>query len=177
MSEQQNPKLYWSMLEHNDWTFLLAATSNGLCYTGSLHAPFEEFAQWAAKRFPQSVLVEDDEKLAPYRSEFIEFIEGQQTVLTMPLDFRGTAFQQSVWKALQSIAYGETVSYSDIAEQIGRPKAVRAVGAAIGANPVLCAVPCHRVLGKDGSLTGFRGGLEMKKQLLALEQQTTARQQ
>ena len=107
--------------------------------------------------------------MEPYARELIDYMEGKRKEFTMPLDLHGTPFQQSVWKALQEIPFGQTVSYSDIAERIQNPKSVRAVGAAIGANPLLITVPCHRVIGKNGNLTGFRGGLEMKKQLLALE--------
>jgi len=96
-------------------------------------------------------------------------LDGQRKNFTAAITLHGTAFQQSVWQALLEIPHGETVSYSDIAERIGNPKAVRAVGTAIGANPMLIIVPCHRVIGKNGSLTGFRGGLEMKIQLLDLE--------
>jgi AraC family transcriptional regulator of adaptative response/methylated-DNA-[protein]-cysteine methyltransferase len=88
---------------------------------------------------------------------------------TFPLDVRATAFQQRVWKALQVIPRGETRSYSELALQLGVPKASRAVGAAIGANPVAVVVPCHRVVGKDGSLTGYRWGVERKRRLLEAE--------
>ena len=114
-------------------------------------------------------LVEDRNFLEPYAQELIDYMEGKRREFTMPVDLHGTPFQQSVWRALQEIPYGQTVSYSDIAERIQNPKSVRAVGAAIGANPLLITVPCHRVIGKNGNLTGFRGGLEMKRQLLALE--------
>src|SRR5690606_30640320 len=93
-----------------------------------------------------------------------------RTSFTMPMDPRGTPFQLKVWEALGRIPYGETRSYTDISEQIGKPSAVRAVGTAIGANPLLIAVPCHRVVAKDGSLTGYRGGLEMKAKLLQFEE-------
>nr|WP_273702385.1 methylated-DNA--[protein]-cysteine S-methyltransferase [Tepidanaerobacter syntrophicus] len=85
------------------------------------------------------------------------------------MDLKGTDFQISVWEALLNIPYGTTKTYSQVAAEIGRPKATRAVGGAIGANPVSIVVPCHRVIGKDGSLTGFGGGLEIKKKLLKLE--------
>ena len=98
-----------------------------------------------------------------------EYLDGKRKSFGIPLDLKGTSFQESVWKELQNIPYGGVVSYSDIANKIGRPKAVRAVGAANGANPVMIVVPCHRVVAKSGQLTGFRGGLEMKKALLALE--------
>ena len=100
----------------------------------------------------------------------MEYLEGKRKDFTLSFDYNGTAFQQAVWKALCEIPYGQTKSYSDVANHINKPAAVRAVGAAIGKNPILITVFCHRVIGKDGSLTGFRGGLEMKKQLLELEQ-------
>ncbi len=85
------------------------------------------------------------------------------------MELHGTPFQLQVWDALRTIPYGSAVSYSDIAAQIGKPKAVRAVGQAVGRNPCLIAIPCHRVLGKNGRLTGFSAGMDVKKQLLSLE--------
>ncbi|MFC5603688.1 methylated-DNA--[protein]-cysteine S-methyltransferase [Sporosarcina koreensis] len=169
--EMKNEKIiYWMLLNHGHWNIYMAATAEGLCYAGPHNAPFEELAAWAKKRLPAYTLVEDRSVLEPYAKELIDYMEGKRKEFTMPLDLHGTPFQQSVWKALQEIPYGQTVSYSDIAEKIQNPKSVRAVGAAIGANPLLITVPCHRVIAKNGNLTGFRGGLEMKKQLLALEQ-------
>ena len=107
--------------------------------------------------------------MKPYATELIDYLEGRRKEFTLPMDLHGTAFQQSVWKVLQEIPYGQTVSYTDIAELIQKPSAVRAVGTAIGANPVLITVPCHRVIAKSGKLTGYRGGLEMKELLLGLE--------
>lgn len=161
--------IYWMLLNHGQWNIYMAATAEGLCYAGPHNAPFEELAAWAKKRLPSYTLVEDRSVLEPYAKELIDYMEGKRKKFTMPLDLHGTPFQQSVWMALQEIPYGQTVSYSDIAERIQNPKSVRAVGAAIGANPLLITVPCHRVIGKNGNLTGFRGGLEMKKQLLAME--------
>ena len=98
-----------------------------------------------------------------------EYFKGQRNVFDLPLQMKGTQFQQEVWKALQEIPYGETRTYSDIAVAIGRPKATRAVGMANHCNPLAIIVPCHRVIGKNGSLTGYAGGLEKKQALLALE--------
>ncbi len=98
-----------------------------------------------------------------------EYFSGTRRAFDLPLAPRGTAFQLSVWNALQDIAYGQTRSYADIARIIGRPSAVRAVGAANGANPIPIVIPCHRVIGSSGSLTGFGGGLEMKRRLLDFE--------
>ncbi len=97
------------------------------------------------------------------------YFAGEKPALTFPLDLQGTAFQRSVWQALLTIPYGETRAYSEIAAQIGRPKAVRAVGQAVGANPVSIIVPCHRVVGRNGDLTGYGGGLSIKRALLDLE--------
>ena len=98
-----------------------------------------------------------------------EYFQGQRQVFDLPLDLAGTAFQQQVWQALQTIPYGETRSYKEIAEQIGNIKAVRAVGAANGKNPISIIVPCHRVIGASGQLVGFAGGLGYKQTLLSME--------
>ena len=99
-----------------------------------------------------------------------EYFEGQRKVFDLPLDFDGTEFQEKVWQDLLSIPFGKTRSYKDIAEQIGNVKAVRAVGAANGKNPISIIAPCHRVVGANGKLVGFAGGLENKNVLLKLEQ-------
>lgn len=98
-----------------------------------------------------------------------EYFSGKRTRFSLPLDLQGTPFQLKVWQALQNIPYGKTVSYTDIAKQIGNPKAVRAVGGANGKNPVCIIVPCHRVIAADGSIGGYSGELAMKRKLLALE--------
>ena len=98
-----------------------------------------------------------------------EYFGGTRKVFDLPLQPRGTAFQQSVWRALCDIPYGQTRSYAHLAEQIGRPKACRAVGMANHKNPIPILIPCHRVVGADGSLTGYAGGTDMKKALLDLE--------
>ena len=99
-----------------------------------------------------------------------EYLAGKRKKFTLPLVMRGTEFQMNVWNALQTIPYGETCSYKDIAEQICRPKAVRAVGMANHNNPISIIVPCHRVIGCNGKLVGYGGGLPLKRYLLDLEQ-------
>ncbi|WNS75749.1 methylated-DNA--[protein]-cysteine S-methyltransferase [Bacillus sp. DTU_2020_1000418_1_SI_GHA_SEK_038] len=169
MESNNKQTIYWSLLKNREWNFYLASTSKGLCYVGSQNVSFKELSEWAKKRFPGSPLVEDDKMLEPYAVEITQYLEGERKTFTVPFDYSGTAFQLAVWNALCEIPYGQTKSYSDIANYINKPAAVRAVGTAIGANPVLITVPCHRVVGKNGSLTGYRGGLEMKTQLLDLE--------
>ena len=110
-----------------------------------------------------------EEKTRPCVKQLEEYFAGERRRFDLPLDLRGTDFQQRCWQALLKIPYGETRSYADIARAIGQPSAVRAVGLANGQNPVAIVVPCHRVIGSDGSLTGYGGGLEIKRKLLELE--------
>ena len=105
-------------------------------------------------------------------SQLREYFDGKRTAFDLPLALCGTDFQNAVWKALQTIPYGQTRSYKDIALLVGSPKAYRAVGMANNRNPIAIIVPCHRVVGSDGSLTGYAGGLAVKERLLALEKST-----
>ena len=107
--------------------------------------------------------------LAEAASQLRAYFAGRLRQFQLPLDLAGTEFQIRVWRELQTIAYGETRSYSAVARAIGRPSAVRAVGAANGANPIPIVIPCHRVIGANGRLVGYGGGLPLKKRLLALE--------
>jgi len=109
-----------------------------------------------------SILAKADRQLG-------EYFAGRRRAFDLPLDFHGTDFQRQVWAALLTIPFGETRSYADIATQIGKPKACRAVGAANGRNPISIIAPCHRVVGASGALTGFAGGLDAKRYLLGLE--------
>ncbi len=111
----------------------------------------------------------DDPLLRRAAAQINEYFAGSRPHFDLPLDLHGTPFQQSVWRALCAIDVGATQSYATVARNIGLPQAVRAVGAAVGRNPVSVIVPCHRVVGANGSLTGYAGGLERKRALLALE--------
>ncbi len=115
----------------------------------------------------------DDQCFEAAHKQLAAYFAGELKQFDLPLRLSGTAFQKTVWHALLEIPYGETTNYRDLALGIGRPKAVRAVGAANGANPLAIVVPCHRVLGSDGSLTGFGGGLPAKALLLKLESSTS----
>jgi methylated-DNA-[protein]-cysteine S-methyltransferase len=112
---------------------------------------------------------QDDSLFVEVVDQLNSYFAGKRETFDLPLVVAGTAFQKKVWTALESIPYGETISYKELAERIGRPRAIRAVGAANGANPIPIIIPCHRVIGNDGSLTGFGGGLPLKKKLLELE--------
>lgn len=169
MATEQTKIVYWILLQHDPWRLYLAATKIGLCYVGSQEAPFEELEIWVKKHIAQSELVENEVAMKPYEVELVEYLEGKRQVFEMPLDLHGTTFQKQVWAELLRVPFAQTTSYTEIAERIDRPDAVRAVGTAIGANPVLIPVPCHRVFGKHGECRGYRGGVEMKGKLLELE--------
>ncbi|MBA2932482.1 methylated-DNA--[protein]-cysteine S-methyltransferase [Sphingomonas sp. CGMCC 1.13654] len=117
----------------------------------------------------------DHPVLVQTERELGDYFVGRRTAFSVSLDMRGTDFQQSVWRALLTIPFGETRSYADIAQQIGKPTATRAVGTANGRNPISIIAPCHRVIGSNGSLTGFAGGLKAKEYLLGLESPGTPR--
>ena len=119
---------------------------------------------------PQADWHRDDSLFAEAFRQLHAYFEGQLTKFNLPLRFAGTAFQNTVWTALCDIPFGETISYGALASRIGKPTASRAVGGANGANPLPIVVPCHRVIGSDKSLTGFGGGVEIKRFLLAHEQ-------
>ncbi|WP_422121996.1 methylated-DNA--[protein]-cysteine S-methyltransferase [Planococcus sp. X10-3] len=164
-------KIEWTRVSFGDWQLYLAKSSEGLCYISTPGQRFEDFSAKISKKFKEHELIEDHQALKPYVRELQEYFNGTSRTLSLPIDAKGTPFQQQIWQALQEIPYGTTVSYSEIAQRINRPTAVRAVGAAIGANPVLITVPCHRVIGKNGTMTGFRAGIDFKQFLLALEQE------
>jgi methylated-DNA-[protein]-cysteine S-methyltransferase len=110
-----------------------------------------------------------DEPFAEVRRQLAEYFDGERDEFDVPLEMTGTHFQRRVWRALRQIPYGETTTYGELARRVGRPSASRAVGLANGRNPIAVIVPCHRVIGSDGSLTGYGGGLERKRLLLELE--------
>lgn len=112
---------------------------------------------------------EESPLLRAARTQLLEYLSGARRSFDLPLDPAGTAFQRSVWEALRAIPYGQTRTYGEIAAAVGRPRAVRAVGQANHVNPLPIFIPCHRVMGKNGALTGYAGGLDLKSALLALE--------
>ena len=116
------------------------------------------------KQDNHSVLIQAERQLS-------EYFTGRRNSFSVPLDMRGTHFQRGVWEALLDIPFGETKTYGQLAKQLGNPQAARAVGAANGRNPISIIVPCHRVIGSSGKLTGFAGGLEAKEQLLNMERE------
>jgi AraC family transcriptional regulator, regulatory protein of adaptative response / methylated-DNA-[protein]-cysteine methyltransferase len=158
---------------HLGWV-LVAATDRGICgieFGGTAAALRSAFKA----RFPAAVLRGDDADFAAWVAEVLALIEAPDRRFDLPLDIQGTAFQRRVWEALRAIPAGSTATYADIAARIGSPSAVRAVARACAANPVAVVVPCHRVVGTDGQLKGYRWGVQRKRALLDREADARAR--
>jgi AraC family transcriptional regulator, regulatory protein of adaptative response / methylated-DNA-[protein]-cysteine methyltransferase len=149
-------------------TVLVAKSKKGVCaiFLGDDRPTLVRELQ---NRFPQSPLVEGPADLQSLAAQVTAFVDTPAKALDLSLDLRGTAFQRRVWQALLDIPVGQTASYTEIAERIGSPKAVRAVAQACAANAIALAVPCHRVIGNDGRLSGYRWGVERKRALLKRE--------
>lgn len=167
--------LYWNSTPSPQGNCVVIATEMGVCWSGTPGTSAEEGFAWTKRHFAVERMLggEEGERSSSSLQQAMEqmrrYLAGERVQFTCPLDLHGTAFQVAVWKALFEIPYGETRSYGQIARAIDRPSAVRAVGAANGANPVAIIVPCHRVIGSNGSLTGYGGGLPTKAWLLSLE--------
>ncbi|HEY3027623.1 MAG TPA: methylated-DNA--[protein]-cysteine S-methyltransferase, partial [Pyrinomonadaceae bacterium] len=147
---------------------LVAATPKGVCSV-ALGESDTELESALANEYPAAATERDDGSLKSLVSAILEHLNGQRPHLDLPLDIQATAFQWQVWQALKEIPYGSTSSYSEIASRIGRPSAVRAVARACASNRVALVIPCHRVIGKDSKLGGYRWGAERKSKLLQRE--------
>ncbi len=150
---------------------IVAATDLGVCSIEIGEDPIA-LPKLLQKRFPKAQLVQAGEGFTALLAEVIDYIASPAREHTIPLDIQGTAFQQQVWAILQQIEPGETVSYTEVAERMGRPSAVRAVATACAANKIAVIIPCHRVITKEGKISGYRWGVERKKQLLDMERRT-----
>ncbi|MEO7654489.1 MAG: methylated-DNA--[protein]-cysteine S-methyltransferase [Sphingomicrobium sp.] len=154
----------WTMFDSPLGPMFLAATSKGIC-----RLTFDDSEESLRRKFPRATIIADRDGLREIAEAALAAIERPGQAPDLPIDVRGTAFQEKVWSELRRIPLGETRSYADIAKAIGQPGAVRAVGTANGDNPVAVLVPCHRVIRSDGTLGGYAGGLDRKKLLLAAE--------
>jgi len=164
----QRSRIRFAVGECSLGSILVAATERGVCAILLGDDP-EALVRDLQDRFPRAELVGGDASFEQLVARVVTFVEAPGVGLDLPLDVRGTAFQQRVWQALRAVPAGETVSYSDIAARIGEPKAVRAVAQACGANSLAVAIPCHRVVRNDGALSGYRWGVERKRALLDRE--------
>jgi len=150
---------------------VLGATASGLCRIefGRFAAAEPKLAEWSGRWFGTAGWRQDGKLLAETQRQLEQYFNGTRQTFELPLDLRGTPFQVKVWQALTNIPYGSVCSYKDIGRAIQSEKAVRAVGGANNRNPVPVVVPCHRVIGADGSMVGYGGGLDIKTRLLSLE--------
>lgn len=140
----------------------------GIFYEGHWHMPPPDY-------FGDPTEIEDP-VFARTRTELAEYLGGQRTVFDVPFEASGNPFQEKVWERLQHIPFGETVSYGQLAAELGRPHLAQAVGSAVGRNPISIIIPCHRVVGRNGQLTGYAGGLRNKRFLLELEEPAEVRE-
>jgi methylated-DNA-[protein]-cysteine S-methyltransferase len=154
-------KIYFTYMESPVGRLLLAGSRAGLKWIG--------FSEGRAAIKPEPDWLPSDQYLTEAVRQLDAYFRGELRSFDLPLALEGTTFQKTVWQELLKIPYGAAVSYREIARRIGKPKAVRAVGAANGRNPLPIVVPCHRVIGSDGSMTGYGGGLQIKEFLLELE--------
>ncbi len=156
--------MYYQIERLIDRDWLIVANDTGILYVGLASSD-------GSKKFINSIrMTQIEDQLDLYFIELEEYFNGGRKQFDWPLIVQGTPFQKEVWEALHLIPYGSTWNYGQIAERLNRPKAVRAVANAIGRNPHLVITPCHRVIGKDGSLRGFSSGLDLKQELLELEE-------
>ena len=151
---------------------VLASYADKLCLCDWFDSPcYERNIRRIVRYFKASFKTETSSVLEEAKRQLDEYLAGNRKAFDIPLHLVGTDFQQQVWNELLNIPYGATTSYKEIAQSIGKPKAVRAVAGAIGANGISIIIPCHRIVGSDNSLTGYAGGLEAKKMLLQIETQ------
>jgi AraC family transcriptional regulator of adaptative response/methylated-DNA-[protein]-cysteine methyltransferase len=148
---------------------LIAATDRGICSIQFAQSD-DELIEGLRREFPFAVRKADDGELRSWIEALLSKMSGKELNSALPLDIRATAFQRLVWAYLQSIPFGATRSYSDVAKAIGKPTASRAVARACATNPVAVAIPCHRVVRENGNISGYRWGVERKKALLQMEQ-------
>lgn len=163
--------LGYTMMNSPIGPLLLASTEHGLCFIGfgDEEKSLPDLQRWCRKTFLGVVPQRNDERNRIAKAQLEEYFAGTRSAFDLPIELYGTAFQKSVWTELTRIPYGETRSYKEVALSIGAVKAVRAIGGANNRNPIPIVVPCHRVIGSNGALVGYGGGLSIKEHLLKLE--------
>lgn len=163
-------RLYYSYFETKLTKLLLMKTEVGLARVDTLSLEEVQQTPWFKGYFKEAKLVKSNPVFDRDRKQLLEYFARDRSEFDLNLDERGTPFQKEVWQTLQAIPYGQTLTYGGLADKLGRSnKAAQAVGRALGQSPLLVVVPCHRILSQDGKLTGYRGGLALKKALLDAE--------
>jgi len=171
-TQSKNAQLYMKSVSSPIGDCTVLATEQGICWVSTPGADSTNGLAWVKRQLHLEQVNDSNDIPMPLQlaiDELSRYFAGERVTFSCPLDMHGTPFQIAVWKALLDIPFGETRTYGEIAFTIGRPTASRAVGAANGANPIAIIVPCHRVIGSNGTLTGYGGGLAAKEWLLTLE--------
>ncbi|MCS5634887.1 MAG: methylated-DNA--[protein]-cysteine S-methyltransferase [Myxococcota bacterium] len=163
------PTLYATQFGSSIGELTVASSTQGLAYLALPRANGRGFEGWCCRYAADHAISEDAGPNRQVIDQVGEFLAGARELFDLPLDLRATSFQLDVYKVVSEIPYGESLAYGEVARRVGRAAAVRAVGAANGANPIPLVIPCHRVVASNGHLQGYSGGLELKRKLLAME--------
>jgi AraC family transcriptional regulator, regulatory protein of adaptative response / methylated-DNA-[protein]-cysteine methyltransferase len=165
-------RIQYSIIDSPLGRLLVAATERGVCSV--CIGDSDRFVETSLEKdYPHAILRRSDKAMEEWTGAFAKYFDGEHLALNLPLDVKATAFQSRVWKIIQSIPFGRTTAYSQIARELGEPEASRAVARACATNPVALVIPCHRVIGKDGSLHGYRWGIKRKQALIKLERKAS----
>lgn len=161
---------YWTELSTAKGTVYIIASNEAIVWVGTPGSSLEKGTEYIHNKFFVEEFINTDNTILNIaKKELGKYFKGKKVQFSGPFEFKGTEFQKKVWLEMSNIPFGTTVTYSDLARSIESPKTVRAVGMTCGLNPIAIMIPCHRVVGKGGKLTGYAGGLEIKKWLLELE--------
>ena len=163
--------LVYDLCDTPHGTLTLVKSDRGVCFVGLPNTSLDEVRSWTGKHFSGEPLRPEPGCCRAEQRDLQEYFAGERTEFTWTLDHRNTPFAHQALAEVSKVRYGQTATYGELAAKIGRPRAARAIGRAVGANPLPIIIPCHRIVGSDGSLTGYGGGLALKKVLLALETQ------
>ncbi|MDA0986810.1 MAG: methylated-DNA--[protein]-cysteine S-methyltransferase [Bacteroidetes bacterium] len=162
-------KIYYSVYNYEVGNLKIFSTNKGICYLGLPNQKYELIIKWFKKYFNPFEIIKDDSKNKYIHKELKKYFENKLRRFNCNYDLRGTKFQRKIWVELLKIPFSQIISYKQLAEKINHKKSYRAVGNAIGKNPVAIIIPCHRVIATNGSLGGYSGGIRIKKLLLNLE--------
>lgn len=162
---------YYYIFETAFGNIFIASTDKGLCIANFVDENYDKQLSWLNKYFHEDNIFENKDKNIHVYNQLEEYFKGDRKSFELTLDILGTSFQKQVWNVLEEIPYGKIFTYKDVAIELGDSKKSRAVGGAVGKNPIIIILPCHRVIGSSGKMTGFSsiGGIELKKKLLELE--------
>jgi len=169
--KESSRKIFYTEMESPIGYLTIASTAKGICWIdfGKSKDSLPALQRWSKRWISSDQFIVGDKELQEAKEQLQQYFEKKRKMFDIPIDLYGTSFQKLVWQSLITIPYGQVLSYKDIAIQINAPKAVRAIGGANHQNPVPIIIPCHRVIGTNGNLVGYSGGIDIKRSLLTLE--------